>query len=164
MIEKREIIVLISRKKYSQRSFYFHHKTTACFTKNNVSFHQTQRVVSLKTTCRFTKNNVSFHQKQRLVLPKITACFPKKKSKCRNFYSNFFPCPPPYFALLQGIARYRSHKIAQIAPICAEINLIIRNKTLTLPNLLRDFYGCSPLCSLALCNDTSGTPPIVSSL
>ena len=75
MIEKREIIVFISRKKYSPRSFYFHHKTTACFTKNNGSFYQKQRLVLLKTTARFTENNGSFYRKQRLVLPKTTARF-----------------------------------------------------------------------------------------
>ena len=48
MIEKREIIVLISRRKYSPRSFYFHHKTTACFAKNNGLFYQKQRLVLLK--------------------------------------------------------------------------------------------------------------------
>ena len=66
MIEKREIIVLISRKKYSQRSFYFHHKTTACFTKNNGSFCQKRRLVLPKTTARFTKNNgfIYYEEKQ----------------------------------------------------------------------------------------------------
>ena len=83
MIEKREIIVFISRKKYSPRSFYFHHKTTACFTKNNGSFYQKQRLVLLKTTARFTENNGLFYQKQRLVLPKTTACFTKND---RLFY------------------------------------------------------------------------------
>ena len=77
MIEKREIIVLISRKKYSPRSFYFHHKTTACFTKNNGSFYRKQRLVLQKTTARFTENNGSFYRKQRLVLPKTTALLPK---------------------------------------------------------------------------------------
>ena len=48
MIEKKEIIVLISRKKYSPRSIYFHHKTTARFIKNNGSFYQKQRLVLLK--------------------------------------------------------------------------------------------------------------------
>ena len=77
MIEKREIIVLICRKKYSQRSFYFHHKTTACFTKNDGSFYQKQRLVLPKTTARFTENNGSFYRKRRLVLPKTTARFTK---------------------------------------------------------------------------------------
>lgn len=67
MIEKREIIVLISRKKYSPRSFYFHRKTTACFTKNNGSFYRKQRLVLLKTTARFTKNDRLFYQKRRVV-------------------------------------------------------------------------------------------------
>ena len=77
MIEKKEIIVLISRKKYSPRSIYFHHKTTACFIKNNGSFYQKQRLVLPKTTARFTENNGSFYRKQRLVLLKTTARFTK---------------------------------------------------------------------------------------
>ena len=83
MIEKKEIIVLISRKKYSPRSIYFHHKTTACFIKNNGSFYQKQRLVLLKTTARFTENNGSFYRKQRLVLPKTTARFAKNNG---SFY------------------------------------------------------------------------------
>ena len=141
MIEKREIIVFISRKKYSPRSFYFHHKTTACFTKNNGSFYRKQRLVLPKTTARFTENNGSFYRKQRLVLPKTTACFTKnngsfyrkqrlvlpkttarfttKKNKCRSFYSNFSPCPHPILLL---------HKPSQ-GENCANTTNLRRNKS-----------------------------------
>ena len=119
MIEKKEIIVFISRKKYSPRSFYFHHKTTACFTKNNGSFYQKQRLVLLKTTARFTKNNGSFYQKQRLVLPKTTARFTTKKNKCRSFCSNFSPCPHPILLL---------HKPSQ-GENCANTTNLRRNKS-----------------------------------
>ena len=67
MIEKKEIIVLISRKKYSPRSIYFHHKTTACFIKNNGSFYRKQRLVLPKTTARFIKNNGLFYYEEKQV-------------------------------------------------------------------------------------------------
>ena len=126
MIEKREIIVFISRKKYSPRSFYFHHKTTTRFTKNNGSFYRKQRLVLpkttarfIKTTARFTENNGSFYQKQRLVLSKTTARFTTKKSKCRSFCSNFSPCPHPILLL---------HKPSQ-GENCANTTNLRRNKS-----------------------------------
>ena len=133
MIEKKEIIVFISRKKYSPRSFYFHHKTTACFTKNNGSFYQKQRLVLPKTTARFIKNNGSFYQKQRLVLL-------RRKTSAEAFAV----ISPRAHTLFCSYTSLRKAKIAQTPPICAEINLIIRNKTLTLPNLLRDYMGVLP--------------------
>ena len=133
MIEKKEIIVLISRKKYSPRSIYFHHKTTARFIKNNGSFYQKQRLVLLKTTARFTKNNGSFYQKQRLVLL-------RRKTSAEAFAVISLRA----HTLFCSYTSLRKAKIAQTSPICAEINLIIRNKTLTLPNLLRDFMGVLP--------------------
>ena len=119
MIEKREIIVLISRKKYSPRSFYFHHKTTACFTKNNGSFYQKQRLVLSKITACFTKNDGSFYQEQRLVLLKTTAWFTTKKNKCRSFCSDFSPYPHPILLF---------HKPSQ-GKNCANTTNLRRNKS-----------------------------------
>ena len=112
--EKEGILVAIGLKKYSPKSTFFIIK---------------RRVVLSKTTARFTKNDGSF---------------PYEEKQMQKLLQYFFPCPPPYFALPQDFTRHRSYKIAQTSPICAEINLIIRNKTLTLPNLLRDFMGVLP--------------------
>lgn len=143
MIEKKEIIVFISRKKYSPRSFYFHHKTTARFTKNNGSFYTKRQLVLHKTTARFIKNNGLIYQNQRLILPKTTARFTENNGliyyEAKQVAEAFAVISPRAHTLFYFYTSLRKAKIAQISPICAEINLIIRNKTLTLPNLLRVF-------------------------
>ncbi len=125
-------------------------KTTGCFTKNDGSFYQKRRVVLSKTTACFTKNDRLFYQKRRLVLPKTTGCFIKNDG---SFYQKrqvvsirrktsaeaFAVISPRAHTLFCSSISLHKAKIAQIQPICAEINLIIRNKTLTLPNLLRVF-------------------------
>ena len=51
------------------------HKTSACFSQNDVLFYWKRRVVLLKMTCCFTENDVLFCWKRRLVLLKMTCCF-----------------------------------------------------------------------------------------
>ena len=103
-------------------------KTTARFTENNGSFYQKRRLVLPKTTARFIKNNGLFCQKRRLVLL-------RRKTSAEAFAV----ISPRAHTLFYSYTSLRKAKIAQTSPICAEINLIIRNKTLTLPNLLRVF-------------------------
>ncbi len=49
------------------KSSFFHHKTTACFIKNDGLFYQKRRLVLPKTTACFTKNDRLFYQKRRVV-------------------------------------------------------------------------------------------------
>ena len=100
-------------------------------TKCNESLRNTwvkRRLILHKTTARFTQNNGSFYQKQRLVLL-------RRKTSAEAFAV----ISPRAHTLFYSYTSLRKAKIAQTSPICAEINLIIRNKTLTLPNLLRVF-------------------------
>ena len=120
-------------KKVFPKKYLFSSQTTARFIKNNGSFYQKQRLVLPKTTACFTKNNGSFYRKQRLVLL-------RRKTSAEAFAV----ISPRAHTLFCSYTSLRKAKIAQTPPICAEINLIIRNKTLTLPNLLRDYMGVLP--------------------
>ncbi len=67
MKEMEGILAPSVEKKYSSKSSFFHHKTTACFTKNDRLFYRKQRLVLPKTTARFTKNNGSFLYEEKQV-------------------------------------------------------------------------------------------------
>ena len=67
MNEKEGILAPSVEKKYSSKSRFFHHKTTACFTKNDRLFYQKRRVVLSKATACFTKNDGSFYYEEKQV-------------------------------------------------------------------------------------------------
>ena len=116
-----------------QLASFLPHYQLVCISFDISSFslisYRKQRLVLPKTTARFTKNNGSFYQKQRLVLL-------RRKTSAEAFAV----ISPRAHTLFCSYTSLRKAKIAQTSPICAEINLIIRNKTLTLPNLLRDLW------------------------